>query len=228
MSETQLRARAHRKLILEEREARTRELEARRPSVILGTRPGEDHKWHKCYLAGLLVDESVFAQPPGPMVKSQYGVEMPQYKAFGVAEAEEQKLFRDLPGLSSTLNGDEKETAKAAHFARVIDLRNSDAGGIAYENRRRIVLAFSTPENPFDPGRSEVQAAILTYRIRKLYEHLTRCKHDVQNKLSLRRLVHQRARVLRYLKRTQRIRYDALLQQLAIEPDAVEGELVVN
>jgi hypothetical protein len=26
---------------------------------------------------------------------------------------------------------------------------------IAFENRRRIVIAFSTPENPFDPGRPE-------------------------------------------------------------------------
>jgi len=55
-----------------------------------------------------------------------------------------------------------------------------------------------------------------------------RCKHDLQNKLSLRKLVHQRAKILRYLKRTQRIRYDALLEQLGVEAEAVEGELVVN
>ncbi|KAG5335178.1 hypothetical protein C0989_002006 [Termitomyces sp. Mn162] len=52
-----------------------------------------------------------------------------------------------------------KEHGKANAFARVIDLRNANAAGIAYENRRRIIEAFSTPQNPFDTGRSEVQGS---------------------------------------------------------------------
>ncbi|KAJ6525611.1 hypothetical protein B0H19DRAFT_1197961 [Mycena capillaripes] len=233
ISEARLRARAIKKENLEMRAERDREREATRPSVILGTRPGEENKWRNSYLARLLVDESVFAQPPQATVLSEYDVEeMPQYRAFGVAEAEAKLLFSDLPVLTSN-NGIAGRTAatekvKAANFARVVDLRNSDAGGISYENRRRIIVAFSTPENPFDPGRTEVQAAILTYRIRRLYAHLKRCKHDLQNKLSLRKLVHQRAKVLKYLKRTARVRYDTLLVQLAIEPEAVEGELIVD
>ncbi|KAJ6597046.1 hypothetical protein DFH09DRAFT_1023609 [Mycena vulgaris] len=238
ISEARIRARAIKKANLEEKQERLRQLKANRPSVILGTRPGEEDKWQKSYLGRLLVDESIFDELPrdGDMVRSQYGVDMPEYRAFGVAEAEEKKLFRDLPRLSAAFNNqaaptedsEAKEKIKVDTFARVIDLRNADAGGIAYENRRRIIVAFSTPENPFDPGRTEVQAAILTYRVRKLYMHLTRCKHDVQNKLSLRKLVHQRARVLRYLKRTHRVRYDTLLKQLGLEPEAVEGELVVD
>ncbi|KAJ7174000.1 hypothetical protein C8R43DRAFT_1057969 [Mycena crocata] len=228
ISEARLRSRALKKANLEEKAQRSRAEQESRPSVILGTRPGEEHKWRDCQLGLLLVDESVFTKPPGPMVPSQYGVEMPEYRAFGVVGEEEKKLFRDLPQLSETLTNNKTEQLKAANFARVVDLRNSDAGGIAYENRRRLIEAFSTPENPFDPGRTEVQAAILTYRIRKLYAHLTRCKHDLQNKLSLRRLVHQRAKLLKYLKRTQRVRYDILLTQLAMEPEAVEGELLVN
>ncbi|KAJ7709738.1 hypothetical protein B0H17DRAFT_235393 [Mycena rosella] len=229
ISEAHIRARAIKKANLEEKRAREARLKENRPSVILGTRPGEDDKWLSSYLGRLVVDESVFAKPPSETVQPRYGVDMPEYKAFGVAEAEEKKLFRDLHKLSSDFfQNEEKEKVKAANFARVIDLRNADAGGIAYENRRRIIEAFSTPENPFDPGRTEVQAAILTYRIHKLYAHLTRCKHDVQNKLSLRKLVHHRARVLKYLKQTQRVRYDILLERLALEPEAVEGELVVN
>jgi small subunit ribosomal protein S15 len=50
-----------------------------------------------------------------------------------------------------------KEKAKIEAFAKVIDLQNANAGGISYENRRRIILEFSAHENPFDPGRSEVQ-----------------------------------------------------------------------
>ncbi|KAF7338164.1 hypothetical protein MVEN_02041300 [Mycena venus] len=241
ISEARLRSRALKKANLERREELKRQQQAARPSVILGTRPGEDHKWQESYLGRLLVDEAVFAQPPEATVRPEYGVTaMPEYKAFGVAEEEAKRLFRDLPSLTETLvhldankGADKVEAAdterlKAANFARAIDLRNSDAGGISYENRRRIVVAFSSPENPFDPGRTEVQAAILTYRIRKLYAHLKRCKHDLQNKLSLRKLVHQRAKVLKYLKRTARVRYDTLMQQLCIEPDAVEGELIVD
>lgn len=120
-----------------------------------------------------------------------------------------------------------RELRKANIFAKVVDLRNADADGIAYENRRRIIEAFSGPENPFDPGRTEVQAAILTYRIRNLWNHLTKYKRDVGNRRGLRQLVHQRAKVLKYLKRTDRERYDLLLQRLALEPESVEGELIV-
>jgi len=59
--------------------------------------------------------------------------------------------------VSETLNKEEK-TLEA--FAKVIDLVNANAKGITYENRRRIVLEFSGPENPFDPGRVEVQGEV--------------------------------------------------------------------
>ncbi|KAJ7046962.1 hypothetical protein C8F04DRAFT_987287 [Mycena alexandri] len=261
LSEERLRSMALKKANLEKRTARLQTFLENRPSVILGTRPGDEAKWHKSDLAQLLVDESVFQQPPVMVESKRTGVELPLYKAFGIAEAEEDTLFRILPerstevtttqvrvdyqravdpsaanpdsGIIEGLNkrvheAEEREKTKIANFARLIDLRNSDAGGIAYENRRRIIIAFSTPENPFDPGRTEVQVAILTYRIRKLYAHLTRCKKDVQNKLSLRRLVHKRAKLLKYLRREARARYDVLLARLGVEPDAVEGELKVT
>lgn len=67
----------------------------------------------------------------------------------------------------------------------------------------------------------------MTYKIRKLWIHLTKFKKDVGNRLSLRKLVHQRAKILKYLKRLDRDRYDTLLERLALEPHSVEGELVV-
>jgi small subunit ribosomal protein S15 len=94
---------------------------------------------------------------------------------FGIGETEKQLLFRELPELSAearvlsnpnrnleTLagileDGQQKELFKLDHFAKVVDLRNANAGGIAYENRRRIILAFSSLENPYDTGRTEVQ-----------------------------------------------------------------------
>lgn len=60
----------------------------------------------------------------------------------------------DMAGYSSNK---ERQLQNANMFAKVLDLRNANAAGIAYENRRRIIHAFSGPENPFDTGRAEVQ-----------------------------------------------------------------------
>ncbi|KDR72522.1 hypothetical protein GALMADRAFT_252650 [Galerina marginata CBS 339.88] len=120
-----------------------------------------------------------------------------------------------------------KEVRKANLLAKALDLRNANAAGIAFENRRRIVLAFSTPEKPFDSGRTEVQVALLTYKIRNLWTHLLNFKRDVGNRRALRKLIHDRAKLLRYLKGQDRDRYETVLEQLALEPEAVEGELVV-
>ena len=139
---------------------------------------------------------------------------------------------------------EKEEVAKSAVFARLVDLRNANARGITYENTRRIVATFSEPENPTDTGRPEVQgvcfsrrvfrrvadpctAALATMRIRNLWDHLGRCKKDIANRRSLRRLVHKRAKILRYLKTVDEDRYDRVLERLGLERGAVEGELVV-
>ena len=70
-------------------------------------------------------------------------------------------------------------------------------------------------------------AALATYRIRNLWDHLSRCKKDIANRRSLRRLVHKRAKILRYLKNVDEDRYDRILERLGLERGAVEGELVV-
>jgi small subunit ribosomal protein S15 len=70
-------------------------------------------------------------------------------------------------------------------------------------------------------------AAIATMRIRGLWDHLLTNKKDVANRMNLRKLVHHRAKLLKYLKRLDRGRYDALLPRLALEPEAIEGELIV-
>src|SRR5437763_1970175 len=62
-------------------------------------------------------------------------------------------------------------------------------------------------------------AALLTYKIRNLWSHLTKYKRDIANRRSLRKLVHQRAKVLRYLRQTDRDRYETVLSRLALEPE---------
>uniref|UniRef100_D8PM27 Ribosomal protein S15 n=1 Tax=Schizophyllum commune (strain H4-8 / FGSC 9210) TaxID=578458 RepID=D8PM27_SCHCM len=222
--------------------------QARRPNPVLGTRPGEEWKWDKCDLAKILVLEKDFASIPVTEARHKEQlpvgeVEMPQQFAYGVHNEEKKVLFRYLPYLSATTEvlvrglpyfliqsltePTAAELQKSQNFAKLIDLRNTNAAGLAYENRKRIIATFSDPSKPDDPGRTEVQVAILTYRIRKLYEHLTGFKRDVGNRLPLRKLVHQRAKLLRYLKRVDRARWNILLERCGLEPDAVEGELIV-
>jgi len=196
---------------------------------------------------------------------------MSKHLNYGVGEREKEVLFDTLPQLSalhsvasaSSLGNrgnvsatklqqqhDEAipiERFKSRMLARVISLKNANAKGIAFENRRRIIAAFSEPLNPHDPGRPEVQgalpsqtrrlsiqtpnllsiAALLTYKIRNLWDHLQNFKRDVGNRRGLTKLVHQRAKILKYLKNTDRDRYDVVLGRLGLEQGAVEGELVV-
>ncbi|KAG6857313.1 hypothetical protein H0H87_006506 [Tephrocybe sp. NHM501043] len=271
-------ARGVKKLNLIKNEERRKNIRASRPSVILGTRPGDEAKWEKCLLAKLLVDTkelhskndslpyptSVGRTPTQQNVGTVY---LPKETSFGIGQTEKKLLFGALPLLTSThgsryasepanvkqaatkqgivdtstyVSSEEitdmgklwkasvaKENAKANQFAALVDLRNANADGIAYENRMRIIQAFSTPENPFNPGRSEVQAALLTYKIRNLWWHLDKFKRDLGNRRFLRMLVHQRAKVLKYLKKVDQARYEVVLEQLALEPESVEGELVV-
>ncbi|KAJ3882480.1 hypothetical protein F5879DRAFT_309305 [Lentinula edodes] len=220
---------------------------ANRPSPVFGTRKGEEGTWDNCYLAKILVNEAELAAPPNlTPIKLPVGtVNLPSQMGFGVTDTDAEKLFRQLPELSmNSRRFDDKnpqmqsfeqwatkvldrEHRKANTFAQVIDLRNADADGIAYENKRRIIVAFSTKENPFDPGRTEVQAAILTYRIRNLGNHLAKFPRDLGNRLGLRKLVHHRAKILRYLRRKSNERYETVLEQLGLKRESVEGELIV-
>lgn len=52
-------------------------------------------------------------------------------------------------------------------------------------------------------------------------------RKDVASRRGLRSLVHQRAKILKYLKRLDQDRYDVCLERLGLEPEAVEGELLV-
>ncbi|KAG8897361.1 hypothetical protein FRB99_008210 [Tulasnella sp. 403] len=117
--------------------------------------------------------------------------------------------------------------------AKIIDLSNASARGLAFVNRKRVVEAFSNSADGVDrkgpdTGRPEVQAALITAKIRSLWDHLKRHGRDVHNRRALTLLVHQRAKILKYLKRKDIVRYELLLPQLGLEKSAVEGEIVVR
>jgi len=235
-------------LTLKERQDRRAEralrAEEKRPHYVLGTRRGDDAKWLNCDLAKILVTEEELATnaEPQPFTLSTGVLWMPRLLNYGVGEAEKELLFQLLPPLTAEMGGIRRPTAwtmtmhheaektemmKANMLARVIDLRNANARGIAYENRRRIVAAFSDPGKPSDTGRPEVQAALMTMRIRNLWDHLQQHKTDRGTRPRLAKIVHHRAKILKYLKAVSRQRYDDVLPRLGIEPESVEGELII-
>lgn len=67
-----------------------------------------------------------------------------------------------------------------------------------------------------DTGSSEVQIALLTARIEKLTEHLKSNKHDYHTSYGLTKMVSQRRRLMRYLKRVNPESYRDVIQKLDV------------
>ena len=70
--------------------------------------------------------------------------------------------------------------------------------------------------NDADTGSPEVQVSILTTRIRNLTEHLKEHKHDYASRRGLVMMVGKRNRLLRYLNRVDRERYQSLIKKLGL------------
>lgn len=80
--------------------------------------------------------------------------------------------------------------------------------------KQEIVAKYGRKEN--DTGSSEVQIALLTQRISDLTEHLKVFTKDHASRLGLLKLVGQRRRLMKYLKRTNKAGYLALIAELGI------------
>ena len=80
--------------------------------------------------------------------------------------------------------------------------------------KQEIVSKFG--KNDTDTGSSEVQIALLTSRIVELTEHLKSFKKDHASRLGLLKLVGQRRRLMRYIKRTNRESYLKTIEALSI------------
>lgn len=159
--------------------------ELNRPHVILGHKPGDENKWKNCDLAKVLVtEESIQSNPPLPF-RSEVDdkVPIPKDTNFGIGSYEKELLFETLPAMSTEayhlqaqhkqkrpltpselVRTEEKyapvESLKATMLARIVDLRNANAKGIAYENRRRCIQSFSSTGSLRDTGRPEVQGTL--------------------------------------------------------------------
>ncbi len=80
--------------------------------------------------------------------------------------------------------------------------------------KQEIVSKFG--KNDTDTGSTEVQIALLSARITELTEHLKSFKKDHASRLGLLKLVGQRRRLMRYLKRKDRESYLKTIEALSI------------
>jgi small subunit ribosomal protein S15 len=182
-------ARLTRQKNLAKRSELSKQASSTRPHVILGTISSDSSSdtWTSCDLARVLVrpDELSPTAPSQPIhipEAANAEVNIPPTLAFGIREQEQRMLFAHMPLLAADMhtrremNGGSSVNAvadMAAHheraledgvkqanvLAKLVDLRNANAAGIAFENRRRVVEAFSEPGKPNDTGRTEVQGA---------------------------------------------------------------------
>ncbi len=89
-----------------------------------------------------------------------------------------------------------------------------DNMAIAGEAKTKLIEDFRRHDT--DCGSPEVQIAVLTTRIIELTEHLRGHKHDYASRRGLLMLVGKRNRHLRYLMRTNRDSYQALIKRLGL------------
>jgi small subunit ribosomal protein S15 len=77
-----------------------------------------------------------------------------------------------------------------------------------------IIAKYARGEN--DTGSTEVQVALLTERITYLTEHLKTNKKDHSSRLGLLKLVGQRRRLMRYLKKVSLTRWNIIKTDMGI------------
>ena len=86
--------------------------------------------------------------------------------------------------------------------------------GLTSEEKQEIIESYG--KSKADSGSAGVQIALLTERIAQLTEHLNTHKKDFSSQHGLRKMVGQRRRLLKYLKRQDLAAYKELIQQLGI------------
>ena len=82
------------------------------------------------------------------------------------------------------------------------------------EEKAQIIQYFKGSE--LDTGSSEVQVALLTFRINRLTEYFKSHKKDYHGQRGLVRMVNRRRKLLDYLKRTKEESYKKIISDLGI------------
>ncbi|CAH7686271.1 hypothetical protein BY996DRAFT_4575802 [Phakopsora pachyrhizi] len=239
------------KVLQAQREKRLALSLKQKPDPILGysTSLPEDHlKWENSELRRLILkNDEVWS---GKVDEKTIGGSDENLLNFCLTEEQRELLFEALPAVTSQKSAleattfeevehrrqekvDEEVEVKKRALSRILSLRNANAKGIEKLNKLRILKAFSPPPKPgepqkLDPGCSEVQAALTTYKIHSALEHAWENSHDFVSRRYLTSLVNLRMKILKYLRRTQPTRYHELLQRIGLDHRYLQEEIVVR
>ena len=85
---------------------------------------------------------------------------------------------------------------------------------LSKDAKQEIISKFGS--NDKDSGSTEVQVALLTKRITELTEHFKIHKKDHNSRRGLLKLVGQRRKLLKYLKRNNLESYRTLIKELGL------------
>ncbi len=88
------------------------------------------------------------------------------------------------------------------------------SGALLKYQKEQIIKNFQRAS--MDTGSSEVQIALLTYRIRGLTEHFKDHKKDHHGRIGLVKLVNRRKKLLNYLRSTSPEKYTQLIAELEL------------
>ncbi len=86
---------------------------------------------------------------------------------------------------------------------------------LSSNEKKDIIEKFGQGKN--DTGSPEVQIALLAYQVQKLTEHLKAHKKDDHSRRGLLSMVAKRRRLMSYLERKDKERYETLLKKLKVE-----------
>lgn len=85
---------------------------------------------------------------------------------------------------------------------------------ITKEKKQEIIAKHRKDEK--DTGSSQVQIAILTWRINEVSTHLDKNNHDFASKRGLQKMVATRKKLMKYLLETDSKKYHELIEDLGI------------
>ncbi|NLY03380.1 MAG: 30S ribosomal protein S15 [Campylobacter sp.] len=88
---------------------------------------------------------------------------------------------------------------------------------MALDSAQKAEIVAEFAKKSGDTGSTEVQVALLTTRIKELTAHLQENKKDHSSRLGLLKMVSQRKRLLKYLKKRDYESYSNLIAKLGLK-----------
>lgn len=119
-----------------------------------------------------------------------------------------------------------KEEKKRAALLTILNMKNSNGA-----DARKRAIAFARREfqrEEGDTGSPEVQAAVMTAKIHFGYQHMQNMPKDKHHIQTMRELVQQRQKMLKFLKKDNAERYYYTIAKLGLTDDVVTSEFSMS